>query len=199
MRRLVLLVLAALLFVDTSALIVDVFAGGRGGGVSVRGYTRKDGTYVQPHTRSAPDGNPFNNYSFPGNYNPNTGTVTPGNQDTYLENYYKKRDSLPSGGHDGSVTVPSLSGSSPGNGLLHSPSMPSGGSVRVPPLSGSSPTNGLLQSPSAPPQPGIPSSPTPSLQPRSTSNVGAPALREAPVSLDLAAPRSGGGPRSLDR
>lgn len=27
---------------------------GGAGSVSVRGYTRKDGTYVQPHTRSAP-------------------------------------------------------------------------------------------------------------------------------------------------
>jgi hypothetical protein len=27
---------------------------GSGGRVSVRGYTRKDGTYVRPHTRSAP-------------------------------------------------------------------------------------------------------------------------------------------------
>lgn len=35
--------------------------------VRVRGYFRKDGTYVQPHYRSAPDGNPYNNWSFPGN------------------------------------------------------------------------------------------------------------------------------------
>lgn len=32
--------------------------------VNVRGYTRSDGTYVQPHVRSAPDGNPYNNYSY---------------------------------------------------------------------------------------------------------------------------------------
>ena len=31
--------------------------------VSVRGYYRKDGTYVRPHMRSDPDGN-FNNYLF---------------------------------------------------------------------------------------------------------------------------------------
>ncbi len=58
---------------------------------SVRGYTRKDGTYVRPHTRTAPDGNPYNNYSFPGNYNPNTGKITPGNPDTYLQRYYEGR------------------------------------------------------------------------------------------------------------
>ena len=30
--------------------------------VHVNGYSRQDGTYVQPHYRSAPDGNPYNNY-----------------------------------------------------------------------------------------------------------------------------------------
>jgi hypothetical protein len=30
--------------------------------VHVRGYYRKDGTYVQPHVRSAPDGVRWNNY-----------------------------------------------------------------------------------------------------------------------------------------
>lgn len=29
--------------------------------VSVRGYLRGNGTYVQPHMRSYPDGNPYNN------------------------------------------------------------------------------------------------------------------------------------------
>jgi|TARA_B100001964_G_C13749145_1_gene386650 hypothetical protein len=37
------------------------------GDVYVKGYYRSNGTYVQPHYRSAPDGNPYNNYSFPGN------------------------------------------------------------------------------------------------------------------------------------
>ena len=30
--------------------------------VYVHGYSRSDGTYVRPHYRSAPDGNPYNNY-----------------------------------------------------------------------------------------------------------------------------------------
>ena len=47
-------------------------------GVRVRGYVRKDGTYVQPHYRTAPDSTPRNNYSYPGNFNPNTGRITPG-------------------------------------------------------------------------------------------------------------------------
>jgi len=64
--------------------------------VWVNGYTRKDGTYVQGHYRSNPDGNPYNNWSFPGNTNPHTGEVAPGNPDTYLENYYSSPGS-PSG------------------------------------------------------------------------------------------------------
>jgi len=58
--------------------------------VKVKGYYRKDGTYVSPHTRSRPDGNPYNNYSFPGNYNPNTGKISTGNPETYLRNYYNR-------------------------------------------------------------------------------------------------------------
>lgn len=41
--------------------------------VHVRGYVRKDGTYVQPHYRSNPDGNFNNNWSTKGNTNPYTG------------------------------------------------------------------------------------------------------------------------------
>lgn len=58
--------------------------------VSVRGYYRSNGTYVQPHYRSNPDGNPYNNWSYPGNTNPYTGETAGGNPDTYLKNYYNK-------------------------------------------------------------------------------------------------------------
>jgi hypothetical protein len=47
--------------------------GGHSGDVSVHGYYRRDGTYVQPHMRSAPDGNFGNNWSTKGNINPYTG------------------------------------------------------------------------------------------------------------------------------
>ena len=57
--------------------------------VSVKGYRKSNGTYVQPHMRSSPDGNPYNNYSFPGNVNPYTGKVAGGNPDTYLKRYNK--------------------------------------------------------------------------------------------------------------
>lgn len=48
---------------------------------SVRGYTRRDGTYVQPHMRTTPNATPFDNYSTRGNVNPYTGQ--PGTKDPY--------------------------------------------------------------------------------------------------------------------
>jgi hypothetical protein len=41
----------------------------------VHGYTRSNGTYVQPHERTAPDHTNLNNYSTQGNVNPYTGTA----------------------------------------------------------------------------------------------------------------------------
>lgn len=61
--------------------------------VYVRGYYRSNGTYVAPHYRSNPDGNPYNNWSFPGNTNPYTGVTATGNPDTYLNNYYNNNSS----------------------------------------------------------------------------------------------------------
>jgi len=40
---------------------------------SVNGYIKKDGTYVAPHHATNPDGNPNNNYTSQGHYNPYTG------------------------------------------------------------------------------------------------------------------------------
>lgn len=75
----------------------------------VRGYFRKDGTYVRPHYRTNPDGNPFNNYSFPGNYNPNTGTITGGDPAKYLERYYQRQSGgVPSTGPASSSILPML-------------------------------------------------------------------------------------------
>jgi hypothetical protein len=61
------------------------YRGGHGGHVSVRGYMRRDGTYVQPHMRSAPDGTKLNNWSHSGNVNPYTGKV--GTNNDYSPNY----------------------------------------------------------------------------------------------------------------
>jgi hypothetical protein len=58
--------------------------------VRVKGYYRSNGTYVQPHVRSSPDADPYNNYSYPGNYNPYTGKTASGNEDTYLSNNYDR-------------------------------------------------------------------------------------------------------------
>jgi hypothetical protein len=43
--------------------------------VHVHGYTRKDGTYVAPYVRTAPDSTILNNYSTYPNVNPYTGKV----------------------------------------------------------------------------------------------------------------------------
>jgi uncharacterized protein YgiM (DUF1202 family) len=62
--------------------------------VWVDGYTRSDGTTVQGHWRSAPNANPYDNYSYPGNTNPYAGKTATGNPDTYLRNYYVKSNIL---------------------------------------------------------------------------------------------------------
>lgn len=52
----------------------------------VRGYTRSNGTYVQPHYQTAPNTTKFDNFSTKGNYNPytgRTGTVDPHRQPSY--------------------------------------------------------------------------------------------------------------------
>jgi len=56
--------------------------------VHVRGYYRRNGTYVQPHWRSNPDGNFHNNWSTYPNINPYTGAVgtrrTPSHSGSYF-------------------------------------------------------------------------------------------------------------------
>lgn len=88
------LILALTLLIVVAVWTADAFAGwktGGGGDVGVKGYYRQNGTYVPPHTRSAPDSSPFNNHGMPGNYNPNKGIITPGNPDNYLDRYYQKK------------------------------------------------------------------------------------------------------------
>lgn len=41
--------------------------------VQVDGHFRRDGTYVQPHVRSAPDNQRYNNYNAQGSVNPYSG------------------------------------------------------------------------------------------------------------------------------
>lgn len=49
--------------------------------VRVKGYFKKNGTYVAPHYRSAPNRSKYDNYSTKGNYNPYTGKT--GDVDPY--------------------------------------------------------------------------------------------------------------------
>ena len=53
--------------------------------VSVNGYYRSNGTYVQPHQRTAPDGIRENNYSYGSNYNPNSSGSSRGGSRSDLE------------------------------------------------------------------------------------------------------------------
>ena len=57
----------------------------------VNGYTRSNGTYVQPHYQTDPNNSRFDNYSSKGNVNPYTGqagTVDPYRQPTYTTPSY---------------------------------------------------------------------------------------------------------------
>ncbi|XWW46641.1 peptidoglycan-binding protein [Fibrella sp. USSR17] len=98
--------------------------------VQVRGYYRKDGTYVQPHMRSSPDGNPYNNWSYPGNTNPYTGKTASGDPDTYLRNYYNRNSTSKSNSSTydsptySSPTLPSTYSSPPLNSSYYN-SLPS--------------------------------------------------------------------------
>ncbi len=98
MRRLTALIFITAILAVLLIPAVEGLAGSKkassGGSVYVHGYFRGDGTYVRPHVRSAPDGNPYNNYGFPGNYNPNTGGISPGDPEKYLERYYHRSNRL---------------------------------------------------------------------------------------------------------
>ena len=47
--------------------------GGGSGEHYVRGYTKRDGTYVAPHYQTNPNGTKLDNWSTKGNINPYTG------------------------------------------------------------------------------------------------------------------------------
>jgi|RhiMetdeSRZDD1v2_1073273.scaffolds.fasta_scaffold291412_3 hypothetical protein len=63
-------------------------------------YTRKDGTQVQGHYRSNPDGNPYNNWSYPGNTNPYTGKQATGDPNRYLEQNQNRNNNSGSNGQN---------------------------------------------------------------------------------------------------
>ncbi len=57
------LIIASLLVISSSGFAAQ----------NVRGHTTKDGKYVEPHYRSDPNGNKYDNWSTKGNTNPYTG------------------------------------------------------------------------------------------------------------------------------
>ena len=57
------------------------------GNTYVSGYTRSSGTYVRGHYRTCPDNSITNNYSYPGNYNPNAGSISRSSRNSYTSNY----------------------------------------------------------------------------------------------------------------
>jgi len=65
----------------------------------VSGYYRSNGTYVSGYYRSCPNSTKTDNYSYPGNYNPNTGRITGGSSyytpSYYTPSYYTPRYSTP--------------------------------------------------------------------------------------------------------
>lgn len=80
----VLIVAITLIFLATPVLAA--------GSHNTRGYwadTNRDGikdTYVQPHSQTNPNNIRTDNYSYPGNYNPNKGSFTP-NSNSPRETY----------------------------------------------------------------------------------------------------------------
>ena len=87
MVSLSMLVIALVIWPDSSVK-PDVAEAACYGSTYVDGYYRSNGTYVDGHFRTCPDSSPYNNYSFPGNYNPNTGRITGGSRSSYIDNYY---------------------------------------------------------------------------------------------------------------
>jgi len=73
----------------------------------VHGYTRSNGTYVQPYYRSSPDKTVTNNFSYKGNVNPYTGAVGTNryNHDKTSPNY-QGPDSHGRVGHDSVPDMP---------------------------------------------------------------------------------------------
>ena len=69
----------------------------------VNGYTRSNGTYVQPYERSSPNGTVTDNYSYKGNVNPYTGTTgTNSYEHDATSPYFNGPDNNGNVGHDNS-------------------------------------------------------------------------------------------------
>jgi opacity protein-like surface antigen len=77
-----------LLFVVSASLVLIPASFARD--VYVKPHVTQNGTYVEGHHRTSPNGTKLDNYSTQGNYNPHTGNV--GRVDPYaIEPYQPKR------------------------------------------------------------------------------------------------------------
>ncbi len=72
-----------------AAALLIASSGGAAAQTYYQGYTNQHGTYVQPHYQSAPNGNPYDNWSTRGNTNPYTGQ--PGYQNPQQQDLYGRR------------------------------------------------------------------------------------------------------------
>lgn len=78
-----------------SVLLVVCFALSLAGGAfagQVRGYYRSNGTYVQPHYRSNPDGNKWNNYGPSKSYSDRVNPYGRDNDSDGIPNYRDRDD-----------------------------------------------------------------------------------------------------------
>jgi len=80
--------------------------------VSVRGYYRSNGTYVQPHQRTAPNYTRNDNYSTVGNVNPYTGKAGTVPRDGYSSTRTSSTYSTPTSYSSSSYSTPSTYSSS---------------------------------------------------------------------------------------
>ena len=71
--------------------------------VRVSGYTRSNGTYVQPHYRSSPNYTRTDNYSTLGNVNPYTGVA---GTKTYNSNNYSSTYKTPTYNYGSTYSAP---------------------------------------------------------------------------------------------
>jgi hypothetical protein len=93
-------------------LLVSIVSAHADAQTRVRGYTRKDGTYVAPHYRSSPNSSKSDNYSTRGNYNPYTGKK--GSVDPYaLPAYSAPRYTAPSYSAPSYTTTPTYTAPAP--------------------------------------------------------------------------------------
>ncbi|WP_428671967.1 hypothetical protein [Reyranella sp.] len=69
------LTLACVAILATAPAFAQYGTGSNSSSHGTRGYTTGNGTYVQPHRQTNPNGTQYDNYSTKGNYNPYTGAT----------------------------------------------------------------------------------------------------------------------------